>query len=294
MLEAANRLEPRWAWACDQGSKRGGGPDADADFKLYPRAISDQIEEAFADKAVASFSLGRTDYTIDCGLEVAVQVNRETRSQRLVRRQLVEMPEETAAEEAVPPVFLDAFPSYWVGNKDVARHTLPGDGAVGSRMLALMLGSVATASAAGMAGLQIDRVERIENHNLWGNYQRYRHVISKRLGSGRTEQPLAERAAVAPVLQSEGDGEQEGDELQSRVLCRQTNELYLWHGTKPEVVDTLAQHGLDPRKSGMGGLYGAGTYFADASSSKFLGLVRVRCGSVVGGFSFVARVCKPR
>ena len=44
------------------------------------------------------------------------------------------------------------------------------------------------------------------------------------------------------------------------------NEFWLWHGTTPETARILAKDGFDERVAETSGLYGAGSYFADASS----------------------------
>ncbi|KAG2382622.1 hypothetical protein C9374_005202 [Naegleria lovaniensis] len=44
------------------------------------------------------------------------------------------------------------------------------------------------------------------------------------------------------------------------------NEVYLWHGTKPNVVKSITEHGFDERLSNLSGLFGAGIYFAENCS----------------------------
>jgi hypothetical protein len=64
------------------------------------------------------------------------------------------------------------------------------------------------------------------------------------------------------------------------VIDSKSNEFWLWHGTKPtinlddpdwtvhehETWEVLARHGIDERVASDGGLYGLGSYFADAPS----------------------------
>uniref|UniRef100_A0A7S1W2A3 Poly [ADP-ribose] polymerase n=1 Tax=Neobodo designis TaxID=312471 RepID=A0A7S1W2A3_NEODS len=47
---------------------------------------------------------------------------------------------------------------------------------------------------------------------------------------------------------------------------KERNELLLWHGTKPDVVDLIATDGFDERLCKLSGLFGAGVYFADEVS----------------------------
>ena len=49
-----------------------------------------------------------------------------------------------------------------------------------------------------------------------------------------------------------------------RIIDAHLNEFWLWHGTSHEVSGTLAASGFDERVANMQGLYGAGSYFADA------------------------------
>jgi hypothetical protein len=51
-----------------------------------------------------------------------------------------------------------------------------------------------------------------------------------------------------------------------RTIDQTLNEFWLWHGTAPAVADILALDGFDERVAKTNGLYGAGSYFADASS----------------------------
>ena len=51
-----------------------------------------------------------------------------------------------------------------------------------------------------------------------------------------------------------------------RVASDDINEFWLWHGTNGNVArDILGKQGFDARVANMGGLYGAGNYFADAA-----------------------------
>ncbi|KAF0978430.1 hypothetical protein FDP41_002250 [Naegleria fowleri] len=54
--------------------------------------------------------------------------------------------------------------------------------------------------------------------------------------------------------------------LKQSSLDASINEVYLWHGTKPEFVKKIAEHGFDERVSNLSGLFGAGIYFADYCS----------------------------
>jgi hypothetical protein len=49
------------------------------------------------------------------------------------------------------------------------------------------------------------------------------------------------------------------------VLDASLNEVHLFHGTPPDIATLISRHGFDERVANMGGLYGAGTYFAENS-----------------------------
>ena len=187
VLETANRMEPRWE--CELGDK----------WMAYVPEISEQLEVAFSSKSMALFKVGRTQYTLDMACDANfIQVNISTQTQRLVRRDLVPLRKAAVEEQRPPPVFLDSYPKVWQGTSELDRVELPVGGAIGARLLDYMQSSIAKESAAAMSGLQIHRIERVENHVLWENYQRYRHVVSKRLAD-TTPEPLTQRPAVMDV-----------------------------------------------------------------------------------------------
>ena len=128
-----------------------------------------------------------------------------------------------------------------------------------ARMQAAMTGSILPGHAGGCAhgaalgALRVTRVERVENMTLWKNYQRGRQALRERLSQHAcAAQQLKDVPAVARLVNGE------------RVLDAGTNEFWLWHGTKPPTADILATSGFDERVASLGGLYGAGSYFADA------------------------------
>jgi hypothetical protein len=49
-------------------------------------------------------------------------------------------------------------------------------------------------------------------------------------------------------------------------LLTEVNEVFLFHGTKPDIADKVIETGFEERLSSLGGLYGAGAYFAEKTS----------------------------
>jgi hypothetical protein len=104
-----------------------------------------------------------------------------------------------------------------------------------------------------LANCHVHRVERVENMTLWQNYQRQKQAIREKLKRHPPLQ-LAGRSNL-PLLTT-----------CDRTIDQTLNEFWLWHGTTPKTADILALAGFDEKVAAMSGLYGAGSYFADASS----------------------------
>ena len=58
---------------------------------------------------------------------------------------------------------------------------------------------------------------------------------------------------------------QPNDDVLPLELDTSINEVYLFHGTNGDTARHVAEFGFDERVSNLGGLYGAGSYFADAA-----------------------------
>ena len=118
----------------------------------------------------------------------------------------------------------------------------------------------ATTAAQRMDGLRVHRVVRVENKQLFEDYQREREKLRKKLESTQVGVERLEEHAPAWLKAKAG--------LAEIVIDPDCNEFRLWHGTSATVSEILAQHGFDERVGGdtNGGLYGQGSYFADASS----------------------------
>ena len=113
-------------------------------------------------------------------------------------------------------------------NKDldaVVAAQLP-TGFMVSRMQELLRSDVA--GRPGLPTATVTRVLRIENTVAWSNYQ---HKKATMLQLSRGARPAAERAPP------------------HRVLCAEANEMYLFHGTSPEVASLVARWVLSARSS---------------------------------------------
>ena len=94
-------------------------------------------------------------------------------------------------------------------------------------------------------------IERIENECLWQMYQTRRGILKKTLAARNCPVPrLSSKIGWQPDIPSAKD------------LSADVNEFYLFHGTSSETAGIIAEHGFDERVAHLGGLYGAGSYFA--------------------------------
>lgn len=97
--------------------------------------------------------------------------------------------------------------------------------------------------------------------------------------SYRLENPITwtqyRNKAAELAARHEADGVEFCPQLQPRVpecmypegveIDESMNEVYLWHATKHNTVDTIINEGFDERVCNLGGLFGAGVYFAEES-----------------------------
>jgi serine/threonine protein kinase len=112
-------------------------------------------------------------------------------------------------------------------------------------------GCVRAADGAGLRagqGVTVLKVVRIENMLLWKNYCRKKAFMKE------LRRSQASWAAQPPSA---------GVSAEHTCLDREVNEFYLFHGTSHAVADIVAAAGFDERVANMGGLYGAGVYFAE-------------------------------
>jgi hypothetical protein len=101
--------------------------------------------------------------------------------------------------------------------------------------------------------LAVAKVWRIEQPALWEVYTARRAAIRRQL------HPLGRSVPSIGVKSS-------APWQRSLALQGAVNESYLFHGTKPELLATIQEHGFDERVGALGGMFGAGVYFAEASS----------------------------
>ena len=123
------------------------------------------------------------------------------------------------------------------------------------------------------------QVWRIENPALWRLYSAQRMFVRQNCRHGAL-QPL--RVACY-----------EAAWMKEHALRSDCNELYLFHGTKPEVVPLITQQGFETRlPPDAGRMLGDGVYFAEnASKSDQYAVPTLGRSRDRSFYLFVARVC---
>eukprot|EP00811_Abedinium_folium_P019129 NODE_2805_length_2141_cov_9.002483.p1 GENE.NODE_2805_length_2141_cov_9.002483~~NODE_2805_length_2141_cov_9.002483.p1 ORF type:complete len:388 (+),score=128.20 NODE_2805_length_2141_cov_9.002483:880-2043(+) len=135
-----------------------------------------------------------------------------------------------------------------------------------STLLQLLRSAVIHDRCAGRDGtFEVGRVQRIlswrvENPILWRQYC----SKAEELGARHTVQGVRCDAVRPPVPEHVVAGMP--DCLRWRESFNHAcNEVMLWHGTKGNIVDTIARDGFDERVCSLSGMFGAGLYFAQDS-----------------------------
>ena len=124
------------------------------------------------------------------------------------------------------------------------------------QMKAVLPGSRCRPNCSGFSKPKIKRCFRIENLQLWRRYCQYKSALRDSIAAIPSRRPvqLSTLPNVAANLKQAHD----------RVASADINEFWLWHGTRGDVArNILGLQGFDARVANMGGLYGAGNYFAD-------------------------------
>jgi hypothetical protein len=141
-------------------------------------------------------------------------------------------------------------PGYWKCQNSAGYQRVPSLFVKGA-LEQFMRESSVCCSGSGTSMAKVVSVERIENFGLWQKYQTQRAVLLKFLESNNASvDNLSAKTRWRPKFASTKD------------LSSEINEFYLFHGTSLENAHIIAEHGFDERKANLGGLYGAGTYFA--------------------------------
>jgi len=117
---------------------------------------------------------------------------------------------------------------------------------------------------------QVSRVTEVQNGSSWENYDRRRREIVAACTpkSGEHFAPIgkAQWEAWSGVIMTEGIGHRIATACKLSPLEQKCNEFLFFHGANPKVADLIAENHFDISFASKDGLFGAGLYFAEASS----------------------------
>ncbi len=105
--------------------------------------------------------------------------------------------------------------------------------------------------------LQVVKVFRIENPMLWLKY---------RLCQIKLSQDATLVARTNTELDKDPPLTYDQRWMEAKGLDSSLRETYLFHGTKPNLRQRIMDDGFEERVASLGGLYGAGAYFAEKSN----------------------------
>jgi len=143
-------------------------------------------------------------------------------------------------------------PTWWF---NPSGFHMPRSDSVKDAIEKFMRATACGCSPKNIAQAKVVTVHRIENDKLWRLYQTRKDILESELRS-HSSSVAGQLASVTPKQPDLGS---------SKQLSGNVNELYLFHGTSPQLANIIAQYGFDERRASLGGLYGAGTYFASNS-----------------------------
>lgn len=107
----------------------------------------------------------------------------------------------------------------------------------------------------------VQKVQRIENVDLWHNYVHAREKLIRSLLKDGPFDKLEDRSSRGSIYTSRNM-----DTILKTELYSELNEYLLFHGTKPMVVDNIMQKGMDPRHAAERLMMGRGNYLAESST----------------------------
>jgi hypothetical protein len=111
------------------------------------------------------------------------------------------------------------------------------------------------------------RVWRLENPLLWKQYRNKAEEMAARHELRCPGSPEITCPKLRPQVAEHHVGFEDGlpARLKQQSLNGSLNEAFLWHGSKPGLINLIAQNGFDERVTDIRGMLGAGLYFAEDS-----------------------------
>lgn len=113
--------------------------------------------------------------------------------------------------------------------------------------------------------IRVKKVERIENLELFNKYAQKRQEYFRMLADERQQKFLS-----LDELKVKQQGmiltKQHLPDILKQDIFPEINEHFLFHGTKPDFIQTTIRSGLDSRLGNANGLFGSGIYTAESST----------------------------
>jgi hypothetical protein len=226
MLVQMQQQIPVWQVNTDEGWVEYDGPDNIRITDAYKAQVQYVVVRKTPDAT----------WWYELDLTKLVQVRTNPKTERKIRGLL-------GGGQMVPPLILPQIdvPDYWTHKSPGANAQIPNE-FMKRKLEELMISSTYRGhingcnSGRSMRGLQVTRCLRVENMKLWRAYCFSRESL-REAAADHGYSTLSQRPEPAKFLSGKN----------SRVIDASINEYFLWHGTKPEIVDILAQHGFDER-----------------------------------------------
>ncbi|PVD35159.1 hypothetical protein C0Q70_06440 [Pomacea canaliculata] len=111
-------------------------------------------------------------------------------------------------------------------------------------------------------GVQVVKVERLENPGLWNQYNHRREMIYHSHGYTYFRPIVKLPGSSGPVQTTESVPRE--SPLRRQIYPFEANEHYLFHGTKQENIKNIMNTGLDSRLTSDKAMLGQGIYFAES------------------------------
>lgn len=114
----------------------------------------------------------------------------------------------------------------------------------------------------GFSSLKVTNVQRLENIDLFEKYGNARAQLFHKAGSigvfDHLEAIAGSKGAIKTANQT--------DTILTKDTFPEVNEFYFFHGTKPDILESIMKQGLDVRMSADKAMFGQGMYLAESST----------------------------
>ena len=131
--------------------------------------------------------------------------------------------------------------------------------------------------------IQVKKVERIENIDLFANYANKRQEFFAKLADSKTFEPIEKTQLRTLGSPDAIKTVQHIDKIMLSDIFPEMNECYLFHGTKSGNDDNIIKKGLDPRLGDDSGMFGSAIYTAESptKSDQYAGKYGKKNGQIL-------------